>query len=201
MISIVYRFILFVRGVSMKGLIKYLGLESWFTSLSKDEQRLLIDKYGPDLTENQVGFNSSPSQFLSELSSFVNTKDNAVLCEKIVNKALELQTPINTEDYHFFLMHIMEFYYKNKDKPEYLELAKKYLQIGIDNSKESIKSITKNPLYNVSGAPENPFYTNLAILYKKEKKWTDIITLCEQGKKEGWPNDFDKRIDEAKKHL
>jgi hypothetical protein len=49
--------------------------------------------------------------------------------------------------------------------------------------------------------PGHTGYTQLVIILKKQKKYSEIINLCERAKKEGWSGDWDKRIEFAKKQL
>ena len=58
-----------------------------------------------------------------------------------------------------------------------------------------------NPLLNVTPLGTHTGFTQLAIIYKKQKDWEKVIELCKQAKADDWGGDWDKRIEEAQKHL
>ncbi len=49
--------------------------------------------------------------------------------------------------------------------------------------------------------PSHVGYKQLAIILEKEKKYDKAIALCNQAKREGWNDDWDKRIERCEKKL
>ena len=55
--------------------------------------------------------------------------------------------------------------------------------------------------YPDSSLPNHPGYRQLAIILQKEGQIEEAIKICETGHKEGWRNDFTKRMERLKKKL
>lgn len=179
-----------------EGLISFFNLFDFWDSLEDSERNLLELKYGDDLTKGKPEINGSSSYFLASLSSFVNTKEHSKLCEKIINESIKLLKDEKSENLHFIYDSYIDFFYRNRDSENNLEKAIEYCKKQIELSPESAKEIKNNEFF--VSLPIHKGYEQLAIIYKKNKQWQDVIDLCEKGKSEGWTNDFDKRIEEAK---
>lgn len=176
----------------VKGVIGDLGLSDWWKqTFSKDEQNYIVSKYGEDLVSGNRTVNvSSPAVFLSHLTTWINTKKDYPITLKIVNKAEnEYNDNINVDDKHFFFMHMIDFYYKNREISSYFETAIKYCEAQIEIAQEFIRLHTHDYL------PSHRGYEQLAIIEEKHKNFARAIHLCLQAKNEGWTGDWDKRIE------
>ena len=54
------------------------------------------------------------------------------------------------------------------------------------------KIFKKDEFY--TGLPAHAGFTQLAIIRDKQKRYTDAIELCVEAKRQGWADNWDKRI-------
>ncbi|WP_105198977.1 hypothetical protein [Pseudoalteromonas sp. T1lg10] len=98
-----------------------------------------------------------------------------------------------------------------------LKRAKHYAQLQIAVAPKAIKAMAAEhndhmnalkkyrSLRNIEPPeftlPSHASYKQLAIIYKKEKRWDDVIALCSQAQEQGWAGDWEWRIEEAQAKL
>lgn len=178
----------------MKKLLFQLGLGTWyeetFTAAERAAMEVKADFSG-------CGYNGTPSGFLADLSAYFNTKAEHGICARIMKKAEELPLPDEIMAQHFFFMHMINFYYKNRDQEGYMEKAVEYCKKQIAIAPEAAVLFRNDSPY----LPSHTGYEQLAIIEKKNKNWQAVVDLCTQAKSQGWGGDWDKRIEEAQKKL
>jgi hypothetical protein len=116
----------------IKGDIGYFGLADWWLSAFTDEERRYIrERYQPlgfsgdTLTSGDVSYTSqTPIGFLSGLAGWFLKADDRAIAYKILEKAEELAKEVTPVlDHHFMYQTKLELYYKDRDKPGYLDKA------------------------------------------------------------------------------
>lgn len=168
-------------------ILKQLDLKKWYKkTFSYLENKKIQEKY----PFNEIlGFNGSSSLWLATVSAWFNTKEYAPICEKFITKSIELDNETDAENRYFMYGYYIEFFYKNRDIADNYNKAVYYCEKQIE-------------IYPSSIAPaESTGYTQLAIIYKKEKQWQKVIDLCNDAIKKNVGGDWQKRIDEATKKL
>lgn len=105
------------------------------------------------------------------------------------------------EDKHFYFLHLIKFYYKNRDINNNLDKAIIYCKKQIAISSEAAKMMMNNPMLSMINLPNHTGFEQLAIIEKKNKNWENVIRICKQAKQEKWSGDWDKRIVEAEAKL
>jgi len=169
------------------------GLMSWYKDTFTGAERAAIEaKY--DFSGDFFG---SAAGFLADLSAWFNTKAQFDICSKIVAKAEELFQFGDLIEMHYYFMHMINFFYKNRDREGYIEKAVEYCrkQIAIAPQCRGV-FLMEDPIL-----PSHTGYEQLAIIEKKNKNWQAVVDLCTQAKSQGWGGDWDKRIEEAQKKL
>ena len=190
----------------VKGSIGYFGLEDWWLSaFSEDERRYIQQKFQPlgssgdSLTSGEIRYTSQTAvSLLTALAGWFSKEKDRYIAHKILQKAEELaESGTHVLDLHFLFMEKIKIYYKDRDKPRYLEEA-------INACKQQIKLAPKAATsfrseYKNSPLPSHTGYEQLAIILEKQKNFENAIKLCEQAARQGWAGDWDKRIDRCKK--
>ncbi len=171
------------------------GLMSWYKDTFTGAERAAIEaKY-----DFSGAFFGSAAGFLADLSAWFNTKAQFDICSKIVAKAEELFQPCDIIEMHFYFMHMINFFYKNRDHDGHMAKAVEYCKMQIAIAPQSramfLMDEPRMPL------PSHTGYEQLAIIEKKNKNWQAVVDLCTQAKSQGWGGDWDKRIEEAQKKL
>jgi hypothetical protein len=147
----------------------------------------------------ELGQNGGKEQYIDldyALSSAIiilyKLRDDEKILEEVINLCYS-QISIAKEVFPKLLEFFNPSYNKNSFTPN--------TKIWDSNKQEHVlwKDYNKVKLEKI--IPEHTGYTQLVIILKKQKKYSEIINLCEQAKKEGWAGDWDKRIDFAKKQL
>ena len=93
----------------------------------------------------------------------------------------------------------ISIYYKDRDKPEYLEKAVQACEQQIELAPKAAAAFKAE--YRDSPLPSHRGYQQLAIILEKQKNFEEAIELCEWAGKQGWAGDWDKRIERCKKKL
>ncbi len=184
----------------IKGFIGHYNLtEWWLDNFSEEERIYIVEKYTPlgsdekILIEGKFTQKSQASIYLSGLSQFFSTKKDLHIAIKMLEKASELiNSKLTISDLHFYYMHNIKIYYKDRENLESLNKAIEFCnkQIGIAPLvKETF--LIENPSHNL---PTHTGYEQLAIIEEKRKNLTEALRLSKQAKEEGWGNDWDSRI-------
>lgn len=117
--------------------------------------------------------------------------DNLVFQEKVTNSKSSVL------DKHFDLSIQIPLLYKQRNEPGMLEKTIEACQQQISISQSAAKDFLKEYPGNL---PIHVGYEKLAIIFEKQGKIKEAISLCEKAKGEGWANDWDKRIERYKKY-
>ena len=104
---------------------------------------------------------------------------------------------------HFDIQERIEFNYKNRSDKISYDKAKKLCYDMIEIAPEVAAKMEETNFMGDRGIPlpRHHGYQQLAIILQKEGVFTEAIRICEKGEKEGWNNDFAKRIERLKKKL
>ena len=122
------------------GYIAFYGLTDWFYSeFSESEIQFMNEKYAPlgssaTLTEGPITHGVNISFFLANLLGWFYHKERIDLCLKIAQKAEEnfSDEGETLTDVHFYYQSLIQFYYKLRDKTEFLEKAILYCKKQIE---------------------------------------------------------------------
>ncbi|MCG7549216.1 hypothetical protein [Pseudoalteromonas sp. Of7M-16] len=206
-----------------KGYIKYYGLTRWWTEeLEHFERKRIRSAYKPlGLNKIDEGEISKCSQsrvnFLKILAGYFRSSEGDYdLCLKILNKAeMSIAIYTKTSEIHLLYGRMMEFYYRNRNLFDNYNKAKHYAQLQIKLAPKAISAFkaehrelqqkAKQYGTNVKDSsfilPSHAGYNQLAVIYKKEKNWLDLIELCDSASNQGWPGNWEQLIDDAKSNL
>jgi tetratricopeptide (TPR) repeat protein len=200
---------MFSKKKEIKGEIGYFGLQEWWVTELKQEERDHIEEiFHPlgsepndkPLTEGEISYSSGTAVgLLHALAGWFNNPKDREIAKKIIEKANELAPKeVNILDYHFTLQQTMEIYYRERDtSPEALEKAlqacRKQISIAPQASAAFLKEYPEQPL------PAHAGYRQLRIVLEKQEKYDEAIILCEQAKKQGWADNWDKQIETLRK--
>ncbi len=192
----------------IKGNIGYFGLADWWLSAFTDEERRYIrERYQPlgfsndTLTSGDISYTSQTSiGFLSGLAGwFVKAGDRAI-AYKILEKAEELAKEVTPVlDHHFMYQTKLELYYKERDKPGYLEKAIEGCLQQIELAPQAADAF--RAAYKGSPLPGHKGYRQLAIILEKQANFREVIVLCTRAQKEGWADDWEQRIERCRKKM
>lgn len=193
------------------GEIGYYGLEEWWINTFTDGERSHIkdvfrplgaDPNSSSLTDGDISYSSqSAAGLLYCLAGWFNNANDREIAKKIIAKACELaQNDGGILDLHFALQQKMEIYYRERDNDTQslnvaVDACVEQIKIALQAARQFRKEYPKDPL------PGHAGYSQLAIIYKKQGKYKEVIELCQQAKKQGWSGSWGNRIEEAKKKL
>ncbi len=194
------------RNEAPNGMIRYHGLTDWWLSaVSEAERKHICDIYSPmgEETKSLVTGNISQSTqsclaFLTNLSDWFDNPRDRQLSIRILEKA-EAVLPQCTDvlDRHFFYARKMKLYYKLRDSdPTALDKA-----IEAGNAQIAIAPDAAAAFKRESSSPQlpkHPGFTQMCIILQKQKNYTGVIALAEEAKRQGWNDEWDKRIAKAR---
>jgi hypothetical protein len=167
----------------VEGLIKYYGLQEWwFSSFTKDERKLIDDRYQPmgalphTLTKGKIIEYALPApEFLTGVNTWFRNSEDSVIAERIHQKLIELgkEHPIFKPGYYdgrHFTTYVRDF--------EILKKSGKFTELEILLI-ELIKATEAESAVNEMGvAPA--YYSELAILYRKKKEYSKEVSILER---------------------
>lgn len=199
----------FLKGKRMvKGSIGYFGLEGWWLSAFSDEERQYIQKKfqplgssGDSLMSGEISYTSQTAVgLLWALAGWFSMEEERPIAYKILEKAEELsKTETLVLDVHFLYGEKINIYYKDRDKPEYLEKAVEACKQQIELAQKAADAFKAE--YKDSPLPSHKGYEQLAIILEKQKNFEETIKLCARAEEQGWAGDWGKRIERCKKKL
>lgn len=157
----------------VEGLIACYGLEEWWFSSFSDNKREYIDnRYQPmgapphTLTQGKISQREQPTpEFLNGLNTWFRSKNDSAIAERIHQKLIELakEHPIVKPGYYdgrHFTTYVRDFEILKKNG-DFSELENLLIELVKATEEESeINSMGVAPAY----------YSELAILYRKQKK-------------------------------
>lgn len=208
------------------GMIEYFGLTNWWQqTFTEDERNFIIQTYQPiGISVSILNHSSSAEMSGSEnvsnrltSGSIVSTSGTAVgllsglagwfrapetrsIAHRFLDKAFELANgDVDVLDLHFLYQRAIETYYKDRSQPEFMMKAVEacHAQIGIAG-RAAHRFLEE---HGNSRLPSHKGYEQLAIIFEKEKRWSDAIALCEQAQSEGWNGAWGWRIERCAKKL
>ena len=97
---------------------------------------------------------------------------------------------INILDLHFLYQEKIETYYREREKPGYLDMAVSACKDQISIAPAASKAFKEEEGWQ----PGHKGYNQLAIIFEKEGRFQEAINLSQQAKSQGWDGDWDKRI-------
>jgi len=198
-------FDMFKKKSKINGIIKYLKLEDWWLNeLNDEDRRIILSTYTPMGSENSIIegelYSSSQTQlhFFWGLIGWFNKPDLKHVAYKLIAKA---ETLINEHseplDIHFLYGAKLEVCYKDRDlRTNGLEVAIQACEQQIENAPSAATAFMEK--YG-GDLPAHKGYHQLAIVLEKQKRYSDVISLCEKAKSQGWAGDWDKRIERCNK--
>ncbi len=198
----------FFKSRKTKGLIGYLGLEEWWSpEFSTDERRYIIETFQPLGSSNDSlisGTVSSTRQtavgLLRSLAGWFTKEKDRPIAYKFLKKAEELiKSEGSVLDAHFLYGRKIEIYYKDRNKPGYLEKAIEACNQQIALAEKAAEAFRRE--YKESSLLAHKGYKQLAIILEKQKKCKETIELCEKARKQGWTGDWAKRIERCRKKV
>jgi len=166
--------------------------------LSSDELALL-HLANSDII-HRLSSHDDPYYFLSSAIRQIHSVDNFSMCEKLFGVIDEYASMTDDLSFlHFYYMHKMEVYYRNRDViqgafDKAMENIGKMIEVAAEFSKSNSKE-------RVQDNPSHPGYKQLAIIFFKQKKFKEVIEVCQQAKSQYWKGDWDDRIEKAKAKL
>jgi tetratricopeptide (TPR) repeat protein len=196
-------FNLFKSQENIGGEIAYYGLTEWWLEVFNEQERSYIVKTfqplggsGNNLVKGKIQYCSgSAVSLLSSLANWFKNTEDREIGYKLLKKAEDLiSSKTRILDIHFFYQHKLEFYYRfRKNDPESLNIAIETCKEQIKLAPQAILSFKKE--YEDENLPRHVGYEQLAIILEKQKKYDEVIDLCEQAKREDWNGEWDKRIE------
>lgn len=193
---------------SEKGVLGQFNLWSWwYETFSDEERKYILEKYNPFpdyppgesvLTHGNISI-AHPRTFLSSIALWFNDPEGVSIALKFMDKAHKYpHSDLDTLDYHFDCHERIKFYYRWRNEHEGA------LEAAIFACKEQIAIAKKSApacLEEFKCLPRHTGYEQLAIIYEKQGKLEEAIAICEQGRVQGWANDFEKRLTRLNKRF
>lgn len=179
----------------------------WHESFEEEEKRYILEKYNPFpdypqgksvLTHGNISI-AHPRAFLSSTALWFNNLEGFSIALKFMDKAQEFPaSDFEAFDYHFDCYERIRFYYRWRDEHEgaldsAIRACKEQIAIAHDAAPACLKRF--------GTLPQHTGYEQLAIIYEKQGLLEEAIAICEQGRAQGWANDFEKRLARLKSRL
>ena len=191
------------------GEIAYYRLtEWWLNSLTENDRHIIRKTYRPmmidrALDEGNITFSSqSVLAFLGVLAEWFKKADLYEIGKKILTEGEKhYDSNKNILDQHFFCLSAIRVYYTNRDNdPEALEKAIYYCKEQIKLAPKAKKQFLKES--SSKTLPVHTGYKQLAIIYEKQKRYAEALSISEEAFSEGWNyEDCSKRIEKLKAKL
>jgi hypothetical protein len=190
------------------GFISYYGLENWwFSSFKEDERHYIKQTYQPlggtdqSLTEGEIGFaNQSIIMYLSVLASWFRKANDRSINFKILQKASEYVTEASDVlDLHFLYQTEIESFYKFREDEAAFEEAIRACKSQINISPKAKAAFQKE--FRNAPLPSHKGYEQLATIEEKRKNYKRAIDLSAQALDERWAGDWVRRIERCKNKL
>lgn len=187
------------HGMAINGMIGCLGLSDWWLGSLTEEQRHTIRQTfkplgGCDLEGRKIEYsNYTPLSFLTGLAGWFAKDEVRPIAYSILDKAATyVPTAHNSLEVHFFYQTQIEIYYRDRNTADGLARAIEACQRQIDFAPVAASAFKRE--YATQPLPCHKGYTQLAIIFENQKRYSDVIDLCLAAEKQGWRGDWDKRI-------
>ena len=185
----------FLKGGSTepKGLIAYLGLCEWFSSITHEDKCKVREYFNglgfnpKDLDAGNTSFGSTTqSIFFNGIAYNAIKHKDYVFAEKMFSESLQSKE-ISVIDRHFTYNNLIDFFYKQrKSSPDAIENCVKYCLKDIQILEEFLNTWKKK--YEKATIPRIPSIQRLIIIYEKQGKLEECIKICDMGIKLGLPD-------------
>lgn len=205
---------------AVKGEIGYFGLGEWWLSTFNEEQRTFFKHaytyFGVGASSNDYplteGDNTSVSHYsvytLTGMIGALRKQPRYLYLVRSILQQAEIRQDGTPLDLHYLYHTTIEVAYQQRNEhPEALNLAVEACQKQIAIARQSAKmfkdEMSEAERQRTFGAqlPAHAGYTQLCIIYEKEKRYSEIIQLAHKAKEEGWAGDWDKRIARCQNRL
>ena len=191
----------------IKGSIGYFGLEDWWLTAFSDDERHHIQatfqplgSSGDSLTSGTISSTTQTAVgLLGALAGWFRKPEDRPIAHKILDKTAELSKNAPLLDVHFLYQQMIETYYKDRDKPEYMDRAVEACRQQIAIAPDAAKAFKAE--YGGSPLPAHRGYEQLAIILEKDGRFQDAITLSRQAESQGWAGDWAHRVERCEKKL
>jgi hypothetical protein len=191
----------------IQGSIGYFGLDDWWLRAFSDDERRYIQatfqplgSSGNSLTSGAISWTSQTAVgLLGVLAGWFSKPEDRGIAHKILDKAAELSKDAPVLDVHFLCQQMIETYYKDRDKPEYMARAVEACRQQIALAPDAADAFKSE--YSDSPLPAHRGYEQLAIILEKEGRFQDAIALSRQAESQGWAGDWARRIERCDKKL
>lgn len=191
------------------GEIAYYGLTEWWLNSFTEQERAIIRKtYTPmlkdcALDEGKITHSShSILAFLGILAEWFKKAELYHIGKRILIEGEKHYSSCkDVLDRHFFCLSAIRVYYANRDNDaEALDKAVFFCKEQIKLAPKAKKLFLKESSSGV--LPVHTGYKQLAIIYEKQKKYAEALSISEDAYSEGWNlDDCTKRIDKLKGKL
>jgi tetratricopeptide (TPR) repeat protein len=204
------------RKKPIKGEIGYFSLGDWWLATFSDEERKhIVETTRLSLTSGETPWmEESAVWMLQGLAGWFAKEGERHIAYRMLEKAEELskELPIASKtavlDCHFLYDQEINLYYKDRDKPQYLEKAiedcKKQIALA-PKAATAFKAEFKADGFSTSDGlfplPGHKGYEQLAIILEKQNNYKEAIEVCTQAEKQGWYGDWENRTERCKKKL
>jgi len=195
------------------GFLASMNLWPWWEQTFNEEQQETIERLydasvsQPDslhpgqagnLTKGKAWTSQSRAELVSELGSLCVEHDET-LAWLLWDLADQLAR--QDEDWHsihFMHQHIGQFYYKRRDShpgalDKAIQAAEKQIEVSVPSGRLFKKEWDDRP--------SHWGFKQLSIIYDKQERWTEAISICKQARKQRWAGDWDRRIERYEKKL
>lgn len=176
---------------NIQGLISFYNLQEWWLSTFTPEEREYIDNsYQPmgasphTLTQGtEINREQPAPEFLNGLNTWFRNSKDLSIAERIHNKLIELanENPINEPGYYngrHFTTYVRDFEIL-KRSGEFSKLEELLLELVKATEDE-------NAINGMGVAPA--YYSELAILYRKQKEYSKEVSILERFAKQKHAN-------------
>lgn len=187
------------------GEIAYYGLTQWWLNAFTEDERIRVKEHfsplggSSNLTEGEISHSSqSGLGFLSNLAGWFGKKEDRRIAYKILEQAKQLVDDNSQPlDVHFLYQSMIELYYKDRESDGGLDRAINACRGQISVASQAASAFRQQ--FSDETLPSHKGYTQLAIIFEKQKKFKEAIELCELADKEGWAGDWQHRISRCEK--
>lgn len=134
---------------SVGGLIKYYGLEEWYSSLTEKQQGKIKEYYAAagmnprEVDSGNCSASTNAAGFLWPIGNNAVSSNDYEVAEIILDKALEITNDEISR--HYSLLGLIELTYKKRNvDPTAIEKCKKYCLMDMDHAATFVKAYTED---------------------------------------------------------
>ncbi len=194
----------------IQGEIGYFKLADWWMTAFSDSERKHIESIFQPISTNQAS--SSPLTsgviqsttetavgLLSALAMWFQKPEDRTIAHKILAKAMELSKDASALDNHFLFQTVIQANYQDRENEESLKAAIDACLKMISLAPEAARAFKSE--FPKQQLPGHKGYEQLAIIYEKQGRFQDAITVSQQAARQKWGGDWAKRIERCRKRL